>query len=162
MRHGCGTDDVQDHGGGDDHPESNASPASKPVTVHALEAVNYSLGPLDLAAPALVVPFQVQNYSLGPLEFGPAWRPGRITVSVVPIGRPLDISVDKAPGLIAATRSFLIKRQITDLKRMTQADRMALYDFVRDLAKNEGIQTSDRILREQVIGPALLERSDEN
>jgi hypothetical protein len=165
MRHGCGTDDVQDHGGGDDddRPESNASPASKPVAAHAFEVADYSLGPLDFAVPAVneVVPLKVENYSLGPIAFSvPAWRWGEQVIhwhdaGCDPAGRPSDIPADKAPGLIAATRSFLIKRQITDLKRMPQADRTALYDFVRELVKDESIQTSDRILREQIIGPAL-------
>ena len=158
-------DDAQDHGGdgGDDRPESNAPPASKPVTVHALEAANYSLGPLDFAAPTLneVVPLKAANYTLGPLAFSvPAWRWGEYVIhwhdaGCDPAGRRPDIQADKVPGLIAATQSFLAKRQITDLKRMTQADRATLYDFVRELAKSEGIQTSDRILREQIIGPAL-------
>jgi len=168
MRHGCGTDDdAQDRGGGDDRPESNAPLASKPVTVHAFEVANYLLGPLDFAAPALVVPLKVMNYSLGMLAFSvPAWRWGEYVIhwhdaGCDPAGRRPDIPADKAPGLIAATRSFLIKRQITDLKRMPQADRTALYDFVCDLAKNESVQTSDRILREQIIRPALPERCDE-
>jgi hypothetical protein len=121
------------------------------------------LGSLDFAMPALneVVPLKAENYSLGPIAFSvPAWRWGEYVIhwhdaGCDPAGRRPDIPADKAPGLIAATQSFLTKRQITDLKRMPQADRTALYDFVRKLANNEGIQTSDRILREQVIGPAL-------
>jgi hypothetical protein len=157
-------DDARDRdGGGDDRPKSNAPQASKPVTVHAFEVADYSLGSLDFAAPTLneAVPLKVENYSLGPLAFSvPAWRWGEQIIhwhdaGCDPAGRPSDIPADKAPGLIAATRSFLIKRQITDLKRMPQADRTALYDFVRELVKNESIQTSDRILREQIIGPAL-------
>jgi hypothetical protein len=163
-------DDAQDRDDtGNDHPESNAPQASKPVTVHAFEVANYSLGPLDFAAPALneVVPLKAVNYSLGSLAFSvSAWRWGEYVIhwhdaGCDPAGRRPDIPADKAPGLIAATRSFLSKRQITDLKRMPRADRTALYDFVRELAENEGVQTSDRILREQIIGPAL-QRSDEN
>jgi len=134
--------------------------------VHDCAAANYSLEPLDFGAPAVheLTPLKVANYSLGPLAFDvPTWRWGEYVLhwhdaGCDPAGRRPDIPVDKEPGLIAATRGYLTKRQITDLKRMTQADRMALYDFVHKLAENEGIQTSDRILREQIIGPALQEK----
>jgi len=133
----------------------------------ALSAANYSLGSLDFGAPAAheVTPLKVEkSYSLGPLEIGvPEWRWGEYVIhwhdaGCDPVGRPSDIPADKAPELIAATRGYLTKRRITDLKRMTRADRAALYDFVRELVENEGIQTSDRILREQIIGPALQEK----
>lgn len=154
-------DDADDAPCARDEPEA-ASPA-EPVTVHQFAVADYSLQSLDFAAPELneVVALKVENYTLAPLSFSvPAWRWAGYVLhwhdaGSKPGGRRPDIPVDKAPRLIAATRDYLIKHQITDLKRMSETDRTALYDFVRKLAANEGIQVSDRILREQIIGPAL-------
>ena len=107
-----------------------------------LAAADYSLASPDFAAPAVneVTALKVESYTLGPLALR-----GNLG------GRPPNIPANEVPGLIAATRDFLTKRQIADLKRMTVSDREGLYTFVRKLADNKGIRTTDRILRERII-----------
>jgi hypothetical protein len=164
-------DDAQDRDDAQakDAPQESKSatkPVTKPVTVHAFEVANYSLGALDFATPAVheATLLKMESYSLGPLFFStPIWRWGEYILHWHDAGddsggRPPDIPADEAPGLIAATRDFLAKRRITDLKRMTKPDREGLYTFVRKLAENKGIRATDRTLREQIIGPALPEK----
>jgi len=134
---------------------------SKPAA-HQLAAADYSLGSPDFATPALGQrhALTAMTYSLGPLDFAASYVapyvPGvwRI-VWCGNEGRPPAISPDKVPGLIAVTRAYLTKRQITSLRRISDADRDALYEFARARAKDAGVQATDRILREQIIGPAL-------
>jgi len=148
-------------------PQASA-PDTKPVTVHALEVADYTLGPLHFATPTLgvheVVPLRAENYTLGSLDIAvPMWRWGNYVLhwhdaGSKPGGRRPNIPADKAPKLITATRDYLARHRITDLKQISDADRTGLYDFVHKLAEDEGIRTNDRIVREQIIGPALREK----
>ena len=131
--------------------------APTPVRVE-LSATNYSLGALDFATPTLctpVTPLQVQNYSLGPLAFGPSWRPGRIVVSLNPIGRPPDILDAAKPGMIEALVAQLSPWQAAKpSKRLVQDDKR-VKDFVLALAENAGIDTSWDTLKTQIVRPAF-------
>jgi hypothetical protein len=134
--------------------------AAKPVTEHSLPAVNYSLGPPNFGAPALheVTPLKAANYSLAPLVFSvPAWRQGYRRACIVwgKDGRPPRIPDGVKERMIAATEGWLTEKQITDIKRMGQADREALKRYVRGLAKEAGIQASNTILQRQIIRAAF-------
>lgn|SRR5262245_15138856 len=132
---------------------------SKPE-VHHLAVADYSLGPLDFATPALgqVHALTAVSYSLGPLAFDvPVWRQGYWRTHIVwgKPGHPPCIPVDAEKRMIAATEIWLTERQITNIRRMSQADRAALKGYVRGLAKNEGVQASDLTLHRQIIKAAF-------
>jgi hypothetical protein len=123
-----------------------------------LSAADYVLGALDFAAPVLttpVTPLYAQDYLLEPLEFGPAWRPGRITVGLRPTGHPPDILDNVKANMIAALVPQLsvlqAARPWTPLLRKDSA----VLDFARKLAEDSGIETSDDTLRTQIIRPAF-------
>jgi hypothetical protein len=147
-------------------PEQIASVTapSKPLVVHALAVVpEYVLGALDFATPAVtspVTPLQVQSYSLGSLGFSaPAWGIGigctRVTVDWDQGGRPEHIPDDVKAEMIPMVVAELSRLQVaTPWKRLVQGD-SAVKDFVRKLADEANIDTSDYTLKTQILRPAF-------
>jgi hypothetical protein len=131
-----------------------------PPPQHVTLAVkDYTLGALDFATPKLtspITPLQVQSYTLAPLEFGPAWRPGRITVSLHPVmGRPRDISPDAQERMITDLVARLIQLRIERPSRELRRSSEVVMDCAQELARNEKINTSPSTLRDRVIRPAF-------
>jgi hypothetical protein len=158
-----------------DTPDQNTAPPAAPAEVEhsgvdvlatlltgpkrvELRATDYALQSPDFAQPRLVtpvVPLLVQSYTLAPLQFGPAWRPGRITVSLRPVGRPKGILVDTKARMIADLVAQLPSIQaVTPWKRLVQDD-PAVMTFARGLADRKGVAPSNYMLKRKIISPAF-------
>src|SRR5262245_22769001 len=139
--------------------------ALKPVE---LGVTDFSLGGLDFATPTLtapvaVAPLYVQDYVLGPLEISvpdccvvsaPAWCVGRFHV-VWDGGRPSHIPDDKKASLIADLVPQLSVLQSENHGLQLTQNNPKVMKFVRKLADNAGIDTSDTTLKRQIIRPAF-------
>jgi hypothetical protein len=149
-------DDAQDRDDtGDDHLVP--SQAVKPVAVHALEAADYSLGPLDFATPALgqVHALAAASYSLGPLAFtAPVVLRYFVRIVQNQGGRPRKIPADILSDMIAKMEKGLVEIRATTSRRVGRED-CAVLRYARSLADAAGVAPSDAILLRQVIRPAF-------
>jgi hypothetical protein len=119
-----------------------------------LSVADYTLGALDFATPVLSTPLRVQDYSVEGLEFGaPAICRGYVIWGEV--GHPGLIPDDAGGRMIAATTDWLVARRITNLRRISQTDRVALKTYIRGLAKNEGVTASYATLHRRIVQPAV-------
>jgi hypothetical protein len=139
--------------------EPISEPASKPAMVHALEVADYTLGPLDFAAPALSQnhKLSVTDYTIEPLAFSmPVWRYAVLhwRDAGSAFGRPPDIPPSDELALIAKMKRWLIEKQAATFHRLTRDD-PAVKEYARKLAADAGIETSDFTLKTQIIRPAF-------